>query len=336
MGNFLSLNPLFFYSAESDLSSSSATQPHTSGNAGFELRPLKRVRIVETWMTDRFHNASSAFLTEQLLLASSLTNSSTNVANNRLVYNYNRQRAEVFFDLTNKLTLHGGHEYVWGESQVPAPDLSFLFGGLESGKLQRNVGIGGLNYRASQKLTANIDFEGTPGGKTYFRTSLQQYQKGRVRARYQAVNSLSLTAQFSVLNNENPAPTVNYDFLSRDNSLSALWTPWGGKHFSLLADYTRSTLRSQINYLVPQTLAPQLSLYRENANTGTALLDVTASRDQQAGREVERGRLVLRVRREPADAVLSAHRPAGGAASQARAVDRGVALVRADGNDVSL
>jgi len=72
------------------------------------------------------------------------------------------------------------------------------------------------------------EYEGSPGDRSYFRTSLNDYQRARIQARYQALASLLLTAHFGVLKNENPAPGVNFDYLSRDNTLSAYWTR-GGK-----------------------------------------------------------------------------------------------------------
>ena len=50
--------------------------------------------------------------------------------------------------------------------------------------------------------------------------------------------------------------------------------PYYWAAFSLTGDYTRSTLHSDISYLVPQTLQPATSLYREHAHVGTAVLDV--------------------------------------------------------------
>jgi len=84
-----------------------------------------------------------------------------------------------------------------------------------------------------------------------------------------------LSATFSVLNNTNPAAGIDYAFLSRDNSVSALWNPGGGKRITVLADYSRSTLRSDIDFLVPQTFQAAQSDYRENAHTGTALVEAS-------------------------------------------------------------
>jgi hypothetical protein len=115
----------------------------------------------------------------------------------------------------------------------------------------------------------------------YFRTSLQDYQKARMRVRYQPVPSLTIAAGFSVLSNQNPAPSVNYDFLSRENSASVLWNPSGGKRFSLSGEYTRSTLRSDVNYLEPQTLDQARSFYRDNAHSAAAMIDLALPRSGQ-------------------------------------------------------
>ena len=94
----------------------------------------------------------------------------------------------------------------------------------------------------------------------------------RARARYQLVSTLALQASFSLLNNQNPAAGSNYDFLSRQNSLSATWTP--SKRVSIVGEYTRSTLRSNIGYLEPEFLSPVTSLYRDNAHNASALVDL--------------------------------------------------------------
>jgi hypothetical protein len=273
-GNFYSFSALQFYTSQLEALEAQARQPHSSGNFTAELRPFRRLRVVESWMTDRLHNASSAFLTDQLLVSGSPLSPEKVFSSERLVLNYNQQEVQLFFDLTSKLTLRGGHRYVWGDAQVPAA-LVIESLGQESGQLRRQVGLAGVNFRLSRNLSANLDFEASPGDRSYFRTSLNDYQKARIRARYQALPSLLLSANFSLLRNENPAKTINYNFLSRDNSLSALWNPGGGKRFSVLAEYSRSTLRSDISYLVPSTIASALSSYRERANSGTAVVDLT-------------------------------------------------------------
>ena len=267
-GQFVDLTSLLFFTSELDLLTATARQPHTSGTFGFELRPVRRLRIIESWMTDRLHNASFAALDQQVLnpaLAAQFSDFT-----DRLVRNYSQQQIDVLFDLTSKITLRGGHRYIWGEADTRGAFVSGL--PTESGTLRRQVGLAGFNYRPMQSLSFNVDFEGASGDRAYFRTSLQDYQKARIRARYQPRASLVVSATFSVLNNQNPAPTVRYDFLSHDSSLAVVWTP--AKRWSFSGEYTRSTLRSDITYFEPQVIESARSFYRDNAHVASGMADL--------------------------------------------------------------
>jgi hypothetical protein len=272
-GNFALLSSLLFYSGQQNLGTGAANQPHTSGNFGFELRPFRRLRIIESWMTDRYHDAASPLEAEQILLTpKTLGPDLLTAANYNQAVNYNQQQTDVLFDLTSKLTLRGGYRYVWGDASVLAGQLS-QSGPLASGQLSRNVGLAGLTFRPSQKLSVNLDYEGASSDRIYFRTSLNDYYKLRARARYQVAASLMLQANFQVLNNQNPAAAIQYNFGSRDNSLAVYWTPAGGKRITVMGEYDRSSLSSSIDYL-GLFLSPALSFYRENAHTATSAIDI--------------------------------------------------------------
>ena len=117
-------------------------------------------------------------------------------------------------------------------------------------KLDRTtIGLGGFTYRATQKFNVNLDYEGASSDHIYFRTSLNDYSKGRARAKYQFNQALGLQARFTVLDNQNPDPSIKYSFRSRDNAISLFWTPAGGKRVSLMGEYDRSTVDSSISYL---------------------------------------------------------------------------------------
>ena len=269
-GNLVLQQAILFYTGEQALGFAAGKQPHTTGSLGFELRPLKRVRILESWMTDRMHTAAAGLVTDMILqpFLSGPTTSTTLAS--LLVMNYNQEQTDVLLDVTHRLTLRGGYRYVWGNAETG--NLLIAGPGQESSELRQQVGLAGANFRASQKLSLNVDFEGASTDHAYFRTSLYNYQKMRARARYQLASTLSLQASFSLLNNQNPTPGINYDFLSRQNSLSAAWTP--SKRVTILGEYTRSTLRSNIGYLDPEFFSPALSLYRDNAHSASALIDL--------------------------------------------------------------
>ena len=266
-GNFAEISQLLFYSGQQNIGTGAANQPHTTGNIGFELRPFHRLRIIESLTTDRSHDAASPFVTEQIL-AKPVSQTVVTALNYGQVINYNQQQLDVLYDVTSKLTLRGGYRFVWGDATVLAGELSQT-GPLVAGQLHRNVGLAGLTFRASRKLSVNLDYEGASSDRIYFRTSLNDYSKVRARANYQINNALSVQARFTLLDNQNPDPSIRYDFRSRANALSVFWTPAGGKRITVMGEYDRSSLRSNISYL-DIFLSPNTSAYRDNAHTATS------------------------------------------------------------------
>ncbi|MGA3040865.1 MAG: hypothetical protein ABSF54_08780 [Bryobacteraceae bacterium] len=269
-GSLVLQQAILFYTGEQALGFAEGKQPHTTGSLGFELRPLKRVRILQTWMTDRMHTSAAGLFTDMILQPLSAAMTTPTTLTSLLVMNYNQEQTDVLVAVTHKLTLRGGYRYEWGDAETG--NMLIAGPGQESSELRQRVGIAGANFRATQKLSANVDFEAASTDHAYFRTSLYNYQKMRARARYQLAAKLALQASFSLLNNQNPTPGINYDFLSRQNSLSASWTP--SKRVSIIGEYTRSTLRSDIGYLEPEFLSPETSLYRDNAHNASALVDL--------------------------------------------------------------
>jgi hypothetical protein len=269
-GNLVLESAILFYTGEQALGFAEGKQPHTAGSLGFELRPVKRVRILGSWMTDRMHTAAAGLVTDMILQPLSLAQTTLMTLDSLLSVNYNQEEVDVLLDATRKLTLRGGYRYVWGDAQTGS--MLIAGPGQESSDLRQQIGIAGATFRATQKLSLNVDFEGAVSDHAYFRTSLYNYQKMRARARYQVAHTLALQASFSLLNNQNPTAGINYNFLSRQNSVSAVWTP--SKRVSILGEYTRSTLYSNIGYLEPEYLSPETSLYRDNAHNASALVDL--------------------------------------------------------------
>lgn len=270
-GNFYDAALVAFYTTGQDLLTGSAVMPHPSGNVNVEIRPFKRVRIEEFWMTDRLHNAGSDLLAETLLFPTGTLTPTTLAAAN-LQENYNQQELDVFFDATSKLTFRGGERYVWGDAQLTAPGI--VGTPFENGHLSQNVGIFGISYRVAQKARVNADYEVSNSKDNYFLTSLRNYTKFHLRGSHEVTPSLRFAIDYSLLSNSNPDPGINYTFSSQAASLSVNWLPRGGKWFNALVDYTRSSVQSSIIYFVPENRTPATSLYHENAHTATALISV--------------------------------------------------------------
>jgi hypothetical protein len=271
-GNLYLQSQVLFYSSEQQLTAAVAKQPHTSASLGAEIRPLKRLRITESWLTDRLHDAGSAAST-QSLLGTFGTIPLDSLLATTLASNYSQEAIDAFFDVSSKLTVRGGYRYVWGDARyafLPPEGLASS----DKEELRRNVGVGSVTFRPIQKISVTGEFEGASSSGVYFRTSLYTYQKLRAQAHYQPLPSLSVTADFTLLNNQNPLAGAHYDYTSHQESLSLYWSPRGGKIFDIQGSYSRSDLRSNISYLEPQTDSPLLSAYRDNAHTATALIDL--------------------------------------------------------------
>ncbi len=263
-----------FFSSTSSMLDGEAKQPHSSGSASVEFRPHRRVRVIESWMTDRLHNATSALIESTLVNFLVDQDDGLEFSADRLVMNYNRQQAEVFVDVTRKLTLRGGHRYEWGSSEVRPASLNFVET-LERGELRRHVGLAGVNYRASSRLSVNASYEGADGDKTYFRTSLQDYHRLRVRSRFRLFQSLEMTTGVHYFDNENPTEGVNYDFRSFSALGSLRWRPGGGQRFSLLTEYSWSSIKSDILFRNPGRLSQNIaSSYRDLGHAVTSVADL--------------------------------------------------------------
>jgi len=271
-GNFALLSALLLYPGEFSIGNSNANAPRVLGNGGLEIRPWRRLRIIDSVTINHYHDAGYGMLSEQILVTPGTGPTILDALNTRQVVNYNQQQVEAIVDVTNKITLRGGYRFVWGDATVRAGQLDPA-GPLQSRDLRQNVALAGATIRPLQKLSLNVDFESGVTDQTYFRTSLYNYNRMRARAKYQATGSLSLQANFALLDNQNPTPGIQNDFRTRDNSLAVYWTPNGGKRVTVMAEYNRSSLRSNIDFLLLPFLTPAVSSYTENGHTATSAID---------------------------------------------------------------
>jgi hypothetical protein len=271
-GTFYLQQILQFYSMGQDLLTGDANLLHINGSVTVELHPLRRLRIVQYWMTDRLHNASNALLAENFLLSTGTPLSDQQLLSDRLVVNENREEVDGYYDLTAALTVRAGYRFEWGDAVVRAPVLTGQ--PLQSANLRRGVGIAGVNYRIGQKFRVSGDAEGSNSDQIFFRTSLQEYEKAHIRARYDISPQWRIVANFGLLNNSNPSPNVRLDYSSKVESASVYFAPKAAKWANILLDYSRTAVRSNILFLIPQTLTPTPSIYRENGHSLSALATV--------------------------------------------------------------
>ncbi len=272
-GNFVLLQSLMPFTSQFEESVGDALRPRSSGSWTTEFQPTQRLRIVQSWWTDRFHVSAGSLLTQ--VFDTSPETRAQLLTSELLVLNYSQHQVDVIYDVNSSLSLRGGHRYVWGDAQTPPSSLQIS---PNTGEVRRHVALAGSRLRVGPKFSLTMDFEASPGDRAFFRTSLMEYQRGKLRAHYRLRPSLTLNGSFAVLNNQNPNPGVNFDFQSRQSSVGLYWAPNAGRRFNVLVDYTRATLRSDLPFLTP-LFEVRNSRYRDNGHHGGAYAEVNVARD---------------------------------------------------------
>ena len=267
-GSFNVPGSLQYLTRYQDVLMSNASQPHSTGLYAMDLHPWKHFRILDSLLIDRFHTTGAAVLADLTPLPR------PGAYADRLDYSYNRHQIEVQGDPLAWLTLRGGFRTVWGTATIRGSQVSGVAS--EQGQLGQQVLLLGAQARAFSKLWVNADFERGEASKAYFRTSLYDYTKAALRARYQMTTNWNVSWNSLWLVNQNPASGIALDFRHTQNGLSTLWT--ASKTISLLGDYYYSTLSSNISYLIPQQASPAISNYRDNAHTVSALVEINKYR----------------------------------------------------------
>ena len=155
-----------------------------------------------------------------------------------------------------------------------------------------------------------------------------QLPEGRVRGRYQILPSLSVSANASVLNNRTPRRESTTLSLRIRNRRHFCIAPAGGKIVGFRGQLHASTLRSDINYLDPEFLIPETSLYRDNSHTVTALFNFNMPGWLGYKTRLHIGRIGVSFFGQQPHHVLSADGEAGRCASKESVVDHRMALLR--------
>ncbi|QOY89433.1 porin family protein [Paludibaculum fermentans] len=268
-------DPLLIIPQITDSYYGNVRMPHTSANASAEVRPMERLRVRTTWETDRFHTSGSGVLTTSYFLTTTAATGTpvTGTDGERLDVTRNRQQVEALYDISKKYTVRGGYRYEWGSVILKANQF-ITDNPTERGELQRHVGLFGFLARPVTRLTLTGDFELADGVKTYYRSGLMDTKRINLQSRLSLPKSLFFNLLYSRFDNKNPTTGINLDATSQATSANLQWMPKDGKRISIIADYTRSTIKSDFNYLYPLGLFPVQSLYRDNAHSGTLMADL--------------------------------------------------------------
>jgi len=256
VGNFVTADGLGFASAINNLFTAYGQQPHTAGNFSAEERPSKRIRLIESVSTDRLHSSGQF--------------QGAGFDGDQFVSNYTQADLNFLADATSWLFVRGGFRYVTGESEVPGALLeNYLY---DTGQLRRSVALAGVRINPFHNASVTWDFEKSWGASTYFLTSLADYTKSHVQARYHPSQKLQFGFDSTVLNNSNPAATTPNSFSDLANSLSMAFVP--NKEFAIVGDYTRSAFSSSYGYINPPFLTNAVSNYDERSHSASGALEL--------------------------------------------------------------
>ncbi len=254
-GRFIDLDALLFSNSQSIRLIGAAKQPHVTANLGAEIRPVERLRILQSWITDRLHNSSVLRET---------------AAVDRLEWNYDQAQTEALLEVTRRLSVRGGWRYTWGDGLNRAAFI--LNAPYERGELRRNAALAGLAFRVTDKFSLNADTEVTRSSRVLFRNSLSDYERIRLRGRYQINAGLQFYGNLQFLDNSGPPKFGGMDLRSQQMAMGFQWMPKGGQTLRVLGEYARSVIRSNLSFYDPRTLGLANSFYRDYAHTVTGLI----------------------------------------------------------------
>lgn len=266
-------NPLLLLTGTTDYFFGNATMPHISASGAAEARIHPRIRIRESWETDRFHTTGINTLRSLQFFAPAVSSTITFTGGERLEVSRHRQQIEAIWDVSRQLTIRGGHRYEWGRSLMKASTYS-QGGPYDRLEMERQGGVFGFLLRPVKRATLMGDLEFIDGIKTYYRTGLYDHTRLRFQTRFELPKSLFFNVNYNWFTNENPNPDVKFWYHANAITGSLQWLPGGGKNAAVIAEYQRSTLRSDINFLYPLGLFPVASNYRDYAHTGTMMIDL--------------------------------------------------------------
>jgi hypothetical protein len=239
-----------------------ANQPHTSGTFSAEFRPHPRWRLRYNWFSDDFE-ISGASRTAAMLEPVSSPRTHLNL-------HYDQSETEISGDIGRALTVRAGHRYVRSDTDLPPADLIFPET-MNNPRIRRNVALAGATFSFWKgRARLNGDFEGSPGGETYFRTGLQDYRKLALQGRLRITDALQVTGLWKTLSNDN----VGIDFQSRQAAVTVEWTPNQSRRTILVGTYSRETIDSTSVFIDPTFFRRDISIYSDRGHHGSAYADV--------------------------------------------------------------
>ncbi|MBX9601189.1 MAG: hypothetical protein K2X35_09295 [Bryobacteraceae bacterium] len=254
-----------------------ALRPFPSGLISAEFSPVRRVRVIQTFSTDRFNISQFANVRQQESGATPAAAVDNAIYNQRLFLNWNRFEILGIWEATSILSLRGGFRYTWGDAEAPAAVTPVA--STNRGEIRLPAVLAGATLRFGSKWSGAFDFEGSQGDRqNFFRTSLLEYNKGRAQVRYRFSQALNINVLYSILDNRNPNPAIRLDTRIQNASAGLNWTPGDGQRVNFTGEYTYSSWRNNIDTITLPLFGRQTVLYRDFGHHANAFVDLRVVR----------------------------------------------------------
>ncbi|MFB3905415.1 MAG: hypothetical protein ACE15E_18365 [Acidobacteriota bacterium] len=272
-GNFFSLPQTAFFRGQNQQVFGQVKKPSFFGDFTAEFAPFDRLRLVESLKTYNFHVSSSAFsnlvfLQFEPVLETGIRDQFSQLTPLRSFMSFDNlsQELQGMFFVTPRLMARVGHRF---EHREIAVEDEFQY--------DRNVAIAGLSYDFSMRNRISAEYEYGTTDRPIMRTDNVDFHRARLRGRFSPFEKLEVNGTATLFDTDNDIPDL--DFTSRQRNYALDFTYAIMPRVSFSGGFERSDLRTNIFYLIPQTLRLDEFFYREKGNFGNALLSLSLIRN---------------------------------------------------------
>ena len=185
-----------------------------------------------------------------------------------------RRRPISSIDVTSQLTLRAGYRYLRGDATVLAGSLEpdrALSSPARSTATSASAASSSAPRRSSPSMAITKARRATASTSAPASTSTTKRASARSG---RPPHRCSFQANFRILDNQNPAPDIRFDFRSRDNSLALFWTP--GRRQARHVHGRVRPLHQPVGHPLPRPAVPDsghLVVPDDRAHTATAAAD---------------------------------------------------------------
>ncbi len=272
-GTFFSTPLTAFYSSSAQQTVGSVKKPNLFGDFSAEWQPFDKFRLIERVNIRRFHVSGSAlanstFLQVEPVLEQEIIDrlQTSKPFETFLSMDSDTQELQGLFYATPRFVLRVGHRYERKEVKL---DQRFSWG--------RNVLTSGIAYDFSARNRIAADYEFGRTNQPIVRTDPANFHRLRMRGKFSPFEALEIDGSITLFDNDDRLNSIDFTSRDRDYALQVNYAPT--RRVAVSADYQRSSIRTNLLFIVPQTFLADRSLYREKGDYASLFLSFTLVRN---------------------------------------------------------